>query len=207
LKVLGQGTLEIGVVADRGGCREQCRCGDGIGRRRIEGQAFAGAAADVFGGGGDHGWVEQISGEGPGRAEQRGDHPKIGEVLRGVFGGVVRAERVEQAVLCSQDGRVRVQEARLAGLVQAGAAGRPVAPGIVGGLRPAALGRVQGAVGGPGDQLPGLRLRMVAAGQRFRRNTWWSVQANDMGRCQIFFQGPPCCCWMGLPSAARQCGQ
>jgi len=46
-----------------------------------------------------------------------------------------------------------------------------------------------------------------ACGQPSRRNRWCWTQAKVTGTCQIFFHGPPYCCWTGLPSPARQSGQ
>ena len=165
LGVAGQGAFQVGAAPDCGGCGQQAGgCEDAVGLP-VQGLVVAGAEpADVLADRGGQAGVHEVLAEGPGPAEEGADHSQVGEGAGGVFGGVLRAEQGEEVFLDVQGSRAGPGTAVLAGLVQADAAGRAVPAGSSCLQGQAALGRMQGAGGGEGDEPPGGR----AAGMRLR---------------------------------------
>ena len=99
--------------------------------------------------------VDHVPAGGPGGAEQGGDYAEVSETGGGFGSGVAGFEEVKEPPLGLEHARVWARWSRAFGLVQAGSAGTSLPPsggGLVR-VRMPALGRVQGAVRGPGNQL------------------------------------------------------
>ena len=153
LDMPGHGACQIRAVQDRNGCGEQSGGGQDV--AWWSGQGTVGAEvqpADVPADCCCHAGVHEFLAEGPGVAEQRGDDPDVREGAGSGLGRVRVGEEAEQSLLGVRAGRDRLAVSG-ACQVQAGAAGWAArAPG--GGRWPAALRRVQSAVGGTTDELP-----------------------------------------------------
>ena len=65
----------------------------------------------------------------------------------------------------------------------------------------------------PGGKTAKGRWRAFMQVAALKRSALWAEGPYEIeyakvnGKCQVFFQGPPYCCWRGLPSPARQSGQ